>query len=160
MRARKTASAHKKRGERNGDHRQKKFGRGLFHHQKKLLHYQKSKNSLLLCFFSYAVLPTSEIVFSTSEVDFSVSELFSAVVVGGHISATLSISDIRPLQGHSLRHRAVRRFVVLRLRLIRCSPRDGYVWWNIMTATIPKFIGFNPCFNGRGSRTLFSKSEK
>ena len=64
-------------------------------------------------FFSYAVLPTSEIVFSTSEVDFSVSELFSTVVVGGHISATLSVSDIRPLQGHSLRRRAARRFVVL-----------------------------------------------
>ena len=93
----------KKRSERNGDHRQKKFGRGLFHHQKKLLHYQKSKISLLLRFFSYAVLPTSEIVFSTSEVDFSVSELFSAVVVGGHISATLSISDIHPLQRRSLR---------------------------------------------------------
>ena len=67
---------------------------------------------------------TSEIVFSTSEVDFSVSELFSAVVVGGHISATLSISDIRPLQRRSLRRLAVRRFVVLRLRLIRCSSRD------------------------------------
>ena len=69
--------------------------------------------SLLLRFFSYPVPPTSEIVFSTSEVDFSVSELFSAVVVGGHISATLSVSDIRPLQGRSLRRRAVRRFVVL-----------------------------------------------
>ena len=70
---------------------------------KKLLCHQKSKNSLLLRFFSYAVPPTSEIVFSTSEVDFSISELFSAVVVGGHISATLSISDIRPLQRRSLR---------------------------------------------------------
>ena len=113
----------KKRSERNGDHRQKKFGRGLFHHQK-LLRHQKSKISLLLRFFSYAVPPTSKIVFSTSEVDFSVSELFSAVVVGGHISATLSISDIRPLQRRSLRRLAVRRFVVLRLRLIRCSSRD------------------------------------
>ena len=80
---------------------------------KKLLRHQKSKISFPLRFFSYAVLPTSEIVFSTSEVDFSVSELFSTVVVGGHISATLSVSDIRPLQGHSLRRRAARRFVVL-----------------------------------------------
>ena len=80
---------------------------------KKLLRHQKSKISLLLRFFSYAVPPTSKIVFSTSEVDFSVSELFSAVVVGGHISATLSISDIRPLQRRSLRRLAVRRFVVL-----------------------------------------------
>ena len=79
---------------------------------KKLLHHQKSKNSLLLRFLSYAVPLTSEIVFSTSEVDFSVSELFSAVVVGGHIAATLSVSDIRPLQRRSLRCRAVRRFVV------------------------------------------------
>ena len=92
----------KKRDERNGDHRQKKFGRGCSI-IKKLLRHQKSKISLLLRFFSYAVPPTSEIGFSTSEVDFSVSELFSAVVVGGHISATLSSSDIRPLQGRSLR---------------------------------------------------------
>ena len=70
---------------------------------KKLLRHQKSKISLLLRFFSYAVLPTSEIVlptseivFSTSEVDFSISELFSAVVVGGHISATLSIPIFAP----------------------------------------------------------------
>ena len=92
----------KKRDERNGDHRQKKFGRRLFYHQK-TTPSSKIENFPPPSFFSYAVPPTSEIVFSTSEVDFSVSELFSAVVVGGHISATLSISDIRPLQRRSLR---------------------------------------------------------
>ena len=102
----------KKRSERNGDHRQKKFGRGLFHHQKNCSTIKNRKIPSSFVFFSYAVLPISEIVFSTSEVDFSVSELFSAVVVGGHISATLSVSDIHPLQRRSLRRRAVRRFVV------------------------------------------------
>ena len=57
---------------------------------------KKNENSPLLRFFSYTVSPTSEIVFSTSEVDFPISEFFSVVVVGGRISATLSIPIFAP----------------------------------------------------------------
>ena len=65
-------------------------------HQKTAPSSKKTITSLLLRFFSYTVSPTSEIVFSTSEVDFPTSEFFSVVVVGGRISATLSIPIFAP----------------------------------------------------------------
>ena len=59
--------------------------------------------------------------------------------------------------GCSLRHWVVRRFVVLHSN----APLEGgYVWRDIITAAIPNFIGFNPCFNGRWSRTRTNKKAK
>ena len=70
MRAReKTTRARKKQCERHVDRWQKKSERSRSVIDK-LLRHQKSKTSLPLRFFSYAVAPTSEIVFSTSEPQF------------------------------------------------------------------------------------------
>ena len=70
MRAReKTTRARKKQCERHVDRWQRKSERSRSVIGK-LLRHQKSKTSLPLRFFSYAVAPTSEIVFSTSDPQF------------------------------------------------------------------------------------------